>query len=369
MGDRENSKENPILVKIEEDEYIKEKKSSQYIGVTHDENMNRSIWRVRRWSKNEHRMVHNGSYRNEETAAHASDTLARKLMAKGELGHKINFPNDNIEVHSETYLQNKKYPIGVFFNTKTRTWVVQRWSRTEKKLFHNGSYRDEQTAVHASDTLARQLMAKGEQNLKLNFPDEITEVHLERKKNSKYIGVYYTQDRAKWRAKRWSKKENKFVDNGYHKDEETAAHASDTLAKKLMENCKQNLKLNFPDDSTEVHKRTKLSKYFGVSYNEKTKRWVAQRYSKTAKGPFNNGTHKDEETAAHASDTLARKLMENGEQNLILNFPNDKTEVHSRHRPNKRKRPLDFENSQTNENLSRNSKKKKNEKHAKYLVF
>ena len=41
-----------------------------------------------------------------------------------------------------------------------------------------------------------------------------------------------------------------------------------------------------------------------------------------------NGCYDDEKTAAHASDTLARQLMENGEQGHKLNFPDEYTEVH-----------------------------------------
>merc|ERR1712098_46123 len=51
---------------------------------------------VQRWSKNEYKMVHNGCYDDEETAAHASDTLARKLMENGELNHKLNFPDTTL---------------------------------------------------------------------------------------------------------------------------------------------------------------------------------------------------------------------------------------------------------------------------------
>ena len=58
-----------------------------------------SKWYASRWNKNEKKNFHNGYYDNEETAAHASDTLARKLMENGEQGHKLNFPDDHTEVH------------------------------------------------------------------------------------------------------------------------------------------------------------------------------------------------------------------------------------------------------------------------------
>merc|ERR1712098_601664 len=158
----------------------------------------------------------------------------------------------------------------------------------------------------------------------------------EKKYSSKYIAVFYNEKYSRWVAQRWSNNVNKVVYNGCYKDEETAAHASDTLARKLTENGEQNFKLNFPDDNTEVNKKTALSKFIGVSYNESHSRWIAQRRSKKEKKPVYNGCYKDEETAARASDTLARKLTENGEQNHKLNFPGDYTEIYTENQKNKR---------------------------------
>merc|ERR1712098_38670 len=106
-----------------------------------------------------------------------------------------------------------------------------------------GHYDDEETAARASDTLARKLMKNGEQTLKLNFPEDDTEVYQEKKKtSSKFIGVIksFNKKESNWRAERWSKSENKTLFNGHHDDEETAAHASDTLARKLMKSGEQN---------------------------------------------------------------------------------------------------------------------------------
>ena len=63
------------------------------------------------------------------------------------------------------------------FDGNTSNWKAQRWSKN-KTLF-NGRYDDEETAARASDTLARKLMKSGEQTLKLNFPDDDTEVYPE----------------------------------------------------------------------------------------------------------------------------------------------------------------------------------------------
>merc|ERR1712098_693234 len=125
---------------------------------------------------------------------------------------------------------------------------------------------------------------------------------------------------------------------------ETAAHASDTLARNLMENGDQKHKLNFPDDHTEVYpeEKDKSSKFIGVSYNKRSSKWFVQRQSKQENMNVYDGCYDDEETAAHASDTLARKLMEFGKQKLKLNFSDDYTEVYPKYQK-KRKRPKELD--------------------------
>jgi len=269
----------------------------------------------------------------EETAAHASDTLAKQLMKNGKQKLKLNFPDDD----------TSKF-VGVSYCEKKSKWRAQRWSKNENKVVANGIYDDEETAAHATDTLARKLMENGEQNHKLNFPDDHTEMRRkERKIASKFMGVAYDKNKSKWCVRRWSKNEYKNVSFGNYDDEETAAHASDTLVRKLMENGEQKHKLNFPDDDAEVYPKEKrfTSKFIGVSYCETKSKWFVQRHSKDENKQFSKGCYGDEETAAHASDTLARKLMENGEQKLKLNFPNDHTEVYPAQQK-KRKRPKDL---------------------------
>merc|ERR1712098_1026376 len=165
-----------------------------------------------------------------------------------------------------------------------------------------------ETAARASDTVARKLIAKGEKDHKLNFPNDETEMYPEKTYN--YFGIRYNKRDEMWRTYRWSKKEDKTVHNGSYKDKETAARASDTLAKKLMVNGEKGHKLNFPDDETEVYPEQKTN-YFGVSYNKLRATWEACRRSKNEKKTVFNGTYKNEETAAHASDTLAKTLIEN----------------------------------------------------------
>jgi len=165
-----------IFVKIEEDEYakIKKRETSQYIGVCYV--VNTSKYRAYRRSKYERKTVYNGYYDNEELAAHASDTLARKLTANGEQGHKLNFPNDDSEVFQEKKTFSSQF-VGVVYKINIISkWQAKRHSKHEKKDVYSGSYDNEATAARASDTLARKLIAKGEKGHKLNFPNDNTEV-------------------------------------------------------------------------------------------------------------------------------------------------------------------------------------------------
>merc|ERR1712000_19465 len=118
-------------------------------------------------------------------------------------------------------------------------------------------------------------MQNGEQNLKLNFPYDYTEVFAEEKKRtSKYFGVTSKYGIMKWYAQRHSKKENKMIFNGSYDNEETAAHASDTLARKLMSNGNRNLRLNFPDDDTEVWSKARITSEYQpkIEYENKKRK-------------------------------------------------------------------------------------------------
>merc|ERR1712034_291799 len=106
---------------------------------------------------------------------------------------------------------------------------------------------------------------------------------------------------------------------------------------------------------TEVRaEKTNTSKYIGVFYNNKISKWRASRYSKNEKKIMYIGDYKDEDIAAHASDTLARKLIANDKQKLKLNFPDDETEVRPKPRNTKRKRPNTLNVAQNDKNVDKN---------------
>merc|ERR1712098_244462 len=122
----------------------------------------------------------------EMKAAHASDTLARKLMKNGEYGHQLNFYHDETEVVVEKRKKMSRC-LGVTWDKKQSKWRVERWSKIEKKMIYKGRFNahEETKAVHASDTLARELMKNGENGHHLNFPDDKTKERLEKGKNNK----------------------------------------------------------------------------------------------------------------------------------------------------------------------------------------
>jgi len=227
---------------------------SNYIGVT----ANPCEWVAQRWSELENKSFSNGNFDNEETAAHASDTLARELMNNGEKCHMLNFPRDDIEVYGKNSGYFGVTYKGVYLGGY-QGWRAYRWSKNYNQMFYNGYYRNEVSAVHASDTLARALMAIGEHGHILNFPDKtfvIYEKQPQRFKStsSNYIGVTYKSTLERWRAHRWNKQYGQLIiHKECYKYEETAAHASDTLARRFIHNGESGHKLNFADDETVIY--------------------------------------------------------------------------------------------------------------------
>merc|ERR1712034_147787 len=132
---------------------------------------------------------------DEEAAAHASDTLARKLISNGEKGHKLNFPHND----SEVYAKRTFNYVGVSYSKQNEAWCAVRRSKNEKKNLYNGAYyRNQERAAHASDALARKLIENGEKGHKLNFPDDDSEVYWYAKKTVGYIGVFFQKRDLTW---------------------------------------------------------------------------------------------------------------------------------------------------------------------------
>jgi len=262
-------------------------------------------WKAKRWNREKNKWVHYGFYENQETAAHASDTLARtlNLQQTNRQNHQLNFPDDETKVNPKIHelgsmvtilskrkkLQNVKIldekddqilisydkkddkveliskcriisPLepeegcfGVRLDGRNKKWSAYRWSSIARREVKNGFYSNELEAAHASDTLAMVLISKGEHGHGLNFSE---------KTMLEPIGVAYDPNREKWRAYRWNSKEMKRIGRGWYSDEETAAHASDNLARKLIADGSQGHELNydFPDANETLPQTFPLSK-------------------------------------------------------------------------------------------------------------
>jgi len=211
--------------------------------------------------KNFHKNKKNSyrTYKSELAAARASDALVRKLMKNGEKGHKLNYPGDDTELHGESKCP-KNHALKRF---KTMTT-------------HYGCNKC---------------------GMSVDFPKGTTmygcrKCDFDLCENCNNLYKVYPS----------SKKRVHFSDE----EKALAARESDALARKLMEN---DLKKTHPS-----------SKYIGVKYDAERRRWEAQRWSSKQNKMVHGGFYFNEANAARESDSLARDLMENGEQHK-LNFP------------------------------------------------
>ena len=132
-----------------------------------------------------------------------------------------------------------------------------------------------------------------------------------RKCHSKYLGVTWVAAVKKWQASA------SHVYLGRYNDEEMAAKAYDTYARKIYGNF---AKLNFPDIHEEVCfvvRQKKTSKYKGVVFDKKTAKWRAcamingKKY--TAGKCFNT-----EDEAAHAYNQII--IKNNGDSKRLLSI-------------------------------------------------
>merc|ERR1711964_928080 len=118
------------------------------------------------------------------------------------------------------------------------------------------------------------------------------------------------------------------------------------MGRALMKNGDKEMKLNFPYDEIEVWAEKKTSpKYVGLSWIKSKSKWRVERWSKVqGTNVYNGYFNRDEEMrAAHASDDLARKLKNAGEEGHKLNFSENAADENSKKRDKKRKRTNDFE--------------------------
>jgi len=323
------------------------KKGSSYIGV---QLKNDGRYKVVRIINGE--PINGGEFEVELEAAHRSDDMVRKYKASGGKlgGCRLNFPrredqermkkmqhtkrtNPKRSVQKKTekpaiLTRKKSQYVGVEFAGDGK-WRAQRCINGER-VVSKKIFTCDMQAARASDDLVRTYATNTYATLNFPTSEERRAKAIERK-TSKYKGVHYTK-KGLWRASRSIG--GKKMMGGEFENELDAARASDALARKHGSTGT----LNFPDERCDdeytpiPHNKSKVkpaakkvaatkSKYIGVTWNWRTRKWSAERAILGNK--VHGGHWSDEEEAARASDRIAR---ENQYFRGRFNFPTTEDE-------------------------------------------
>jgi len=303
------------------------KKGSSYIGVQ----FRNGRFKVVRIIHGQ--VINGGDFENEIEAAHASDDLVRKHKA---WGCRLNFPRFQEEAHMKEMrgkqMKNKKKAAKTGISSEGGTikprkkskyvgvepagdgkWRAQRCINGER-VVSKETFECDIKAAHASDDLVR--MYATNTYATLNFPtdEERRAKAVERKVKltSKYKGVHYTK-KGLWRASRSIG--GRKIMGGEFENELDAARASDVLAREHGSTGTLNFPTEDDDEYTPLpyksstHKPKpavkKRSKFIGVTWNWRTRKWSAERAILGNK--VHGGQWSDEEDAARASDRIARE--------------------------------------------------------------
>jgi hypothetical protein len=232
----------------------------------------------------------------------------RKIFSssKGGLGQ-----GKGVERQTSTYR-------GVSWNTRENKWKAG--IRYDGKLYHLGTFEDEEQAARAYDNAARAKHGKRVQRfrMQLNFPTKKEQAAEEAKQQqwikcgkagSKYRGVSWEKRDNKWKAAIEYDGKRHYL--GCFEDEEEAARVYDRAARAQHGKKAQ---LNFPAEGGSGSRKS--SKYRGVSWVKSRNKWQA---SIMYDGKHRHlGSFEGEEQAARAYDRAAK--AHHGEK-AHLNFP------------------------------------------------
>jgi hypothetical protein len=265
--------------------------------------------------------------------------------------------------------------VGVSWNKNERKWVAQ--LNHDGNVHHLGYFDDEQHAARTFDTTARRLRGEdahggrsGTNWNRLNFPTEgevrravergavltaedkaAAVASSEQQGPSKFVGVSWNKKNRKWMAN--TRHDGNQHCLGYFDDEQQAAMAFDTAARRLRGEDAHGgrsgvnwFRLNFPTER-EVRRAVERgalltaedkaaavaaseqqgpSKFVGVSWKKNERKWVAQ-LNHDGNAHY-LGRFDDEQHAARTFDTTARRLRgdeahggTSGGRRCRLNFP------------------------------------------------
>jgi len=297
--------------------------SSKYTGVTWNKSKKKWIAKIKIHGKS----IHLGYFEDEIEAAQRYDINAEAL------GRPLNFPEASFEnldetnrrtpTDEDTGLPTSKYT-GVCWYRRKNRWMSR--IRIQGKSIFLGYFEDEEDAARRYD------MAAITDGRPLNFPEASVENLDETNRRtstdedtgmptSRYIGVSWKKSLKRWMSS--IKIHGRSTYLGYFHDEEEAARRYDIAA------IAHGRPLNFPQVSFEIENETnrdascedgtagfvsaQLSRYTGVSWNKRKKKWIVNI---TIHGKQSHlGYFDDEEEAARRYDIAAEALGK------ALNFP------------------------------------------------
>ena len=314
--------------------------SSDYIGVWW--HSKRSEWKVSIKHEGKHQYIGSFDLEEEEQAARAYDTAARRL--RGPAAHsakfKLNFP-------TASELMSSRYA-GVMWDKRDSKWVVNITHKRQREHIGYFAPEQEEAAARAYDAAARRLRgpeAHSAKSHKLNFPAaeetmnrpavsntaKLAQPTASELMSSQYIGVRWNKKDSKWVASITHKGQKKHIGTFAAEDEEAAAQAYDAAARRLRGQAAHSskVKLNFPTTEEEM-KRIATGDKAGLSQRKfiglkrsKSGGWEVKISHEGQEQHIGTFAPDQKEAAARAYDDAVWKLRGSEAQgsHIKLNFP------------------------------------------------
>ncbi|KAG1662824.1 hypothetical protein FOA52_009038 [Chlamydomonas sp. UWO 241] len=284
-----------------------------------------SSWRVELWHPDTMHKEHIGSYTCEEDAARAYDCAAVKLHGPDA---RRNFSGEVISQPPVSLGDERREHQSSRFTGVSKVrggWSARLWDPKTKTRKLIRGFSSEEDAARAYDCAAVKL--HGLESKKLNFPCEVVSepsatLAEERMKckSSRFHGVSWDNSSSAWVGLLWDTETSQRQHIGCYASEEAAARAYDCAAVKL--HGPEFKELNFPGEVVSKapvplgaeRRERKTSSFIGVSWNTKSRKWVAKR------GQQHLGYHASEVEAAWKHDMEALR-QDPGVSDKRLNFP------------------------------------------------
>lgn len=117
--------------------------------------------------------MENGLYSDEETAAHASDTLARKLIERGEYDHELSFPDVELECNDDEAEERNElnFPNGITTEKNDELENQRLANLREQQQILLDAYKCKQLRDQAAEKTRRLAELRNQETIILNSLD------------------------------------------------------------------------------------------------------------------------------------------------------------------------------------------------------